>query len=659
MKLKYLFLTLFISLVLVGSCLGSNKIIDLRLSGDLVDGKGVLTAGEIKRSSAATYINEGILYTVDGDDTPFSHSSIEDETGATSMRGSFVDGQAWFHDAGGLIAVYADTGDLLILDDGAGGDKAYGFMGEVGTGEALAAEALDDPGLTDAGEWDDTDANVTQNAGAGTVTWDGLGSGTFFTTDGAGQFTVKKLYKIVIVIDSIASGVCYVHTSASYAFKNWAAVQWATPGTKTIYFVCTADNNLGVYGSATCDAVVSNISVKEVTEPNANAVHIYKEHGLLNEGWNAIDTEIDYNVDATWDFDVYVNLLSSTGSTAEARFEDGQLLDEGEATNHCLYSRDLSNSVWVKTDCTGTKNQIGLDEVANSASLLTATGANGTAFQTLGMASSTKSYYVYIRRSVGAGTISITDNGGTNYTECTGLSSTAFTKYRITRTQATPVIGLKITTSGDAIIVDCNQLEQTAFSTTPVPTLSIPVTRTSEAGNVADNGIKWTMGAAVMNALAEGTIAGTLIFKWTPGYAHDEDSGNYSLISCQDSYQSLIYVAGASALATYDGTTAATVNLNWTSGTTYTVALRWSDADNALQIGVQPEGGSWTWGTEQALDATGFTIGADDELKLSYAKEFPSHIKEIKFYDTCYTTAEVEAGIYRRVLKWMMHFELP
>ena len=69
----------------------------LFLEEDLVDGKGELTSGLIERDSAASYIDtSGVLQIADGDSTPFSHSSIEDETGYTSMRGSFVDGQAWF-----------------------------------------------------------------------------------------------------------------------------------------------------------------------------------------------------------------------------------------------------------------------------------------------------------------------------------------------------------------------------------------------------------------------------------------------------------------------------------------------------------------------------------------------------------------------------------
>lgn len=254
----------------------------------------------------------GLLVSLAYSDDTYSYTSLEDETGATEMRGSFVDGQAWFHDAGGLIAAYAGTGNLLIATDPT--LKAYGFIGEVGTGETLGAEALDDPTLNDAAEWNDDDGNVTHNDVAGTVTWDGLGAGDFLTIDGAGQFTVKKLYKIVIVVDSMTAGAFYI-SSGAWAFQGTAIAYYDSAGTKTEYRVCSNDLGFKISTNAACNAVISNISIKEVTEPNANAVHIYKEAARTTEGWNAIDTGIDYNAGAAWDFDVYINLLSRTGLT--------------------------------------------------------------------------------------------------------------------------------------------------------------------------------------------------------------------------------------------------------------------------------------------------------------------------------------------------------
>ncbi|MBT7082098.1 MAG: hypothetical protein HN929_11665, partial [Chloroflexi bacterium] len=78
--------------------------------------------------------------------------------------------------------------DITIDGDGSSGIYIWGAQVEespIPTSLIVTpgAEVLDDPGLTDAGEWDDSDANVTQDAGAGTVTWDGAGEGSFVSTD--------------------------------------------------------------------------------------------------------------------------------------------------------------------------------------------------------------------------------------------------------------------------------------------------------------------------------------------------------------------------------------------------------------------------------------------------------------------------------------------
>ena len=69
----------------------------LLLTSDLTDTYSELSSGLVERVSAASYIDtSGVLQIADGDDTPFSHASVETEASYTSMRGSFVDGHTWF-----------------------------------------------------------------------------------------------------------------------------------------------------------------------------------------------------------------------------------------------------------------------------------------------------------------------------------------------------------------------------------------------------------------------------------------------------------------------------------------------------------------------------------------------------------------------------------
>jgi len=128
------------------------------------------------------------------------------------------------------------------------------------------SEELDDPTLEDAAEWDSSDGNITHDDGAGTVTWDGLGAGTFSSVDS--PLTIGKTYKVEFVVDSIANGAIYLANGGAFAgtdYTEWDSGDGA--GTYIEYAVCTADSTINIRGDATCDAVVSNISVKEVNPP--------------------------------------------------------------------------------------------------------------------------------------------------------------------------------------------------------------------------------------------------------------------------------------------------------------------------------------------------------------------------------------------------------
>ena len=161
-------------------------------------------------------------------------------------------------------------------------------------------------------------------------------------------------------------------------------------------------------------------------------------------------------------------------------------LSEGQATNKALYCRDFTNAAWVKTNIAASLTETGITGVANSCSSLTASSANGTAFQTIITASANYTTSFYVKRKTGTGIVSITDNNGTNYTDITSqINTTSFTRIQISRTQANPVIGFKLNTSSDSIIVDFSQTEEGAFATSPILTTSVAVTR-SQDNAVAD-----------------------------------------------------------------------------------------------------------------------------------------------------------------------------
>ena len=162
------------------------------------------------------------------------------------------------------------------------------------------------------------------------------------------------------------------------------------------------------------------------------------------------------------------------------------LLIEGTRTNLGLHSNDHTNAAWVKTTMTTAKTSTGPDGVVNSATRLTATGANSLSVQTVISASATRAYSVWIRRITGTGNIQLVVDGVTFNTKAiTG----SWARYDISQAAVTnPVFGIRIVTSGDAIDVYGNQLESAAFPSSLIPTTTIAVARTDDTAQRAAGG---------------------------------------------------------------------------------------------------------------------------------------------------------------------------
>lgn len=172
------------------------------------------------------------------------------------------------------------------------------------------------------------------------------------------------------------------------------------------------------------------------------------------------------------------------------RFSDLGLTIEMQDTNIALWSNDLTQAgTWTLSNITVTKNQIGPDLIANSASLLTASMNNGTALQSITSSSSTRFLSVYIKRVTGSGTISITQDNS-SYTDVTAqLNTSTYTRVGFVQAGLTnPTVGLKIGTSGDQIAVWCVDEETSAnnFMTSPIITTTTSVTRSSDQVSVVN-----------------------------------------------------------------------------------------------------------------------------------------------------------------------------
>lgn len=163
------------------------------------------------------------------------------------------------------------------------------------------------------------------------------------------------------------------------------------------------------------------------------------------------------------------------------RITNKGMLIEKAATNVVIQNRDLTQAAWVAVSVTPAKDQVGIDGVANSASSITATGANGTILQTDVLGSSSRLASAFVKRITGSGTIQFTGDGAA-YSTIT--VTTEWTRVKLAAaTVVNPVTGFKIVTSGDAIAVDFVQNEtavaQTA--TSPILTAAVAVTRSIDS----------------------------------------------------------------------------------------------------------------------------------------------------------------------------------
>lgn len=90
---------------------------------------------------------------------------------------------------------------------------------------------------------------------------------------------------------------------------------------------------------------------------------------------------------------------------------------EEARTNVCLWSNDLTNAAWSKTNATAALTATGPDGLSNSASTLTATSTNGSAFQAISAASAARSVSVFLKRRTGTGAVSISQGAATTGSE--------------------------------------------------------------------------------------------------------------------------------------------------------------------------------------------------------------------------------------------------
>jgi len=328
--------------------------------------------------------------------------------------------------------------------------------------------------------------------------------------------------------------------------------------------------------------------------------------------------------------------LIKTALTDIPRFEHvgghRAILIEPGATNNLLHARDLTDAVWVETNCTAAKDQVGEDGVINSASSFLATAANATVLQTLVLANADYAYSVSIKRITGTGNIEVTDDNGGTWTDIKAyLSTTAWYRHTITRGQANPICGIRIAIDTDKIAVDYNQLEAGKVGTSRIATSGATATRATESDRPY-----WTDPSGLFSA--KGTVVVWVRF----GYAHsDHGDGAYGLVSVSPSAQSLLgdrKAGGVPKIRSYDGTTAADRTLYFAANTWYKLAVKWGYSGK-YRTG-RDTGSGIGWGAEANFDGA---FAADGHIRLGYGLFGPLWFRDLRFYNRVLSDTEINA----------------
>ena len=129
---------------------------------------------------------------------------------------------------------------------------------------------------------------------------------------------------------------------------------------------------------------------------------------------------------------------------------------------------------------------------------------------------------------------------------------------------------------------------------------------------------------------------GEMQVEWTPGFAYDDLAANdVSILTCDETgASSLLFHNGLDAdMESYDNTTVmSALNVEWVSGTKYTIKVIWgthpTEGANKMQIIVTD--GTTTW--ESAVANFDGSFDPGDYFSIAWGNIYPQTIKSIKVY---------------------------
>ena len=569
-----------------------------------------------------------VTYTTDGGLVGVSFLSAA-EGGSGGLDGGFGGG-------GGLPSfgrtLLAKLTSSLILDEGTGGPtwsratKAWGFN-ELGYLEELASGCAFFGGARLvrnllAGSSQDLSNASWSKTGSPTITY--TGGVSTVTTPGAGTECKISQYSSFAGLQptnagKVASAYWKIRGTNGQTIK--LSVQEGSPAYESNEFTHTFNGDWQlVYSQKTLVSVTGTQAGIAFRKPSADAAFTFylaecQLENVTNYDASYVPEYISVGVEASPYFGAGIDGAKYFETDWQgAPIAAANLLGfrrEAAATNNLLHSRDLGNAAWsTKTNITAAKTATGLDGIANTATTLTATAADAIILQPITLASAARCASAYVKRRTGTGTVSFTQDGGSTWTDITAqINSSTWSRVQITSTLANPSVGFKISTSGDAIDVDCVQNEAGAVATSPILTTTAVVTRNAESltYQTASN---WSDTAGTVYVEVEP-------YQWSVG----------GLVG--SSTNGLLESASNSGATAYDGTNAANGPTGTPSGRKK-LAMRWgSGAMTVASGGVVGTPGTYDGG--MGLSSVGIAINSS------------LYCGNVAIYDYAMTDAELQA----------------
>jgi hypothetical protein len=298
----------------------------------------------------------------------------------------------------------------------------------------------------------------SMGAGAGTATFSGTSGATGTLTASAGGRTevTKTCTAGTFIITASVANLVDIQVEVVSGQSDKTASEYVSVGVLSAPFHGAGVDGCKWFSTNKDGSAISPSVLKKYLSEPSRVNNCLWSRDQRAEKWytNGTGAELVVNGD----------FAASTGWTAEAGWAIGAGVLTGTAT-----------AIQVTT-------ATGLDNVANSASRLTAAANDATLLQLLTAATGTRTTSVWIKRVSGSGTVSLTRNGGTGWTDITSsLVTGTWVPVALTSdVGANPTVGLKMGTSGDVIDVDCFQDENGAWRTSPILTTTAAVTRNAD-----------------------------------------------------------------------------------------------------------------------------------------------------------------------------------